>query len=142
MVPEWTSAACTILAAMMRAHAIDGDEHYTPNYDIETAVGKWRLDTRTYPVDVYHINLATSPKESTYHKQPRLFLSLADTFEYIRRHDSSLTQKVREKASDPNEFEEQHLPTMKREDTEAMTESHDDAMTTDNAGERSLRRLI
>lgn len=89
----------------MRAHAIDGDEHYTPNYDIETAVGKWRLDTRTYPVDVYHINLATSPKESTYHKQPRLFLSLADTFEYIRRHDSSLTQKVREKASDPNGFE-------------------------------------
>lgn len=114
----------------------------TPNYDIETAVGKWRLDTRTYPVDVYHINLVTSPKESTYHKQPRLFLSLADTFEYIRRHDSSLAQKVREKASDPNEFEEQHLPTMKREDTETMTESHDDAMTTDIAGERSLRRPI
>jgi hypothetical protein len=32
MVPEWTSAACTILAAMMRAHAIDGDEHYTPEW--------------------------------------------------------------------------------------------------------------
>ena len=66
-----------------------------PDYFIETPVGKWRLDTRTLPVDVFHINLVTSPDTTLYHKQHRLFLSLSDTFEYIRRHERSLMAKVK-----------------------------------------------
>ena len=65
------------------------------DYFIETEVGKWRLDTRTHPVDVYHINLAMTPNCTRYHKQPRLFLSLSDTFEYIKRHDTSLMEKIK-----------------------------------------------
>lgn len=66
----------------------------TPDYYIETPVGQWRLDTRTQPVDVYHINLVKSSGKQFYHKQHRLFLSLTDTFEYIRRHDSNLLAKA------------------------------------------------
>lgn len=75
----------------------DYDEPY---YYIETTVGKWRLDTSSHPVDVYHINLVWSPDQELYHKQHRLFLSLTDTFEYIRRHELSLIEKS--KAADRN----------------------------------------
>ena len=83
-----------------------------PDYYIETAVGKWRLDTRTHPVDVYHINLVTSPDAVLYHKQHRLFLSLADTLEYIRRHDSSLMEKTRANAKPEEESQKQCAPTI------------------------------
>ena len=61
-----------------------------PYYFLKTPVGKWRLNTETYPVDVYHINLLKTPRAEEYHKQPRLFLSLTDTFRYIQNHDSRL----------------------------------------------------
>ena len=93
-----------------------------PNYYIETAVGKWRLDTRTHPVDVYHINLVTSPNAVLYHKQHRLFLSLADTFEYIRRHDSSLMEKIRANAKFEEESQEQCTPTINFPETGGTTE--------------------
>lgn len=63
-------------------------------YRIETPVGKWRLVVDTKPVDVYHINLVNS-RGPGYHKQHRLFLSLTDTVEYIKRHDDSLIDKQR-----------------------------------------------
>ena len=68
-------------------------------YRIETPVGKWRLVVDTKPVDVYHINLVKTPGiEQGYHRQHRLFLSLTDTLEYIRRHEDTLMDKQREKS--------------------------------------------
>ena len=71
-----------------------GWEHCLENgeYRIETPVGKWKLLVGTKPVDVYHINLVNR-RGPGYHKQHRLFLSLTDTVEYIRRHDEALMEK-------------------------------------------------
>ena len=63
-------------------------------YYIDTPVGKWQIKVYTRPVDVYHINSSANPDTIHYHKQKRLFLSLTDTFEYIKRHDLSLMKKV------------------------------------------------
>ena len=41
-----------------------------------------------------HINLITNPRCQTYHVQPRLFLSLRDTFDYIIHHDKTLLKRV------------------------------------------------
>ncbi|MBE5807784.1 MAG: hypothetical protein E7317_05540 [Clostridiales bacterium] len=63
-------------------------------YLIETDVGKWKLVFGTSPVDVYHINKVTTPDNTNnYHRQHRLFLSMTDTLEYIRRHDATLAEK-------------------------------------------------
>ena len=53
-------------------------------------VGKWKIDMDMRPVRLEHINLV-SQQENTkkYHVQPRLFLSLKDTFDYIMRHDNA-----------------------------------------------------
>lgn len=74
------------------------DEGYVCSYDdydfyVETPVGKWKIDHTNSPIKVEHINLVTSPGCTTYHKQPRLFLSLLDTFEYIKRHDNELKRQ-------------------------------------------------
>ena len=61
-------------------------------YFIETPVGKWKLDTSGCPVDLWHINL-TNQRSPDYHKQPRLLLSLSDTFWYIYRHDRQLLER-------------------------------------------------
>ena len=60
---------------------------------IETSVGKWRINIGTSPVKLEHINLAKNPNSITYHKQPRIFLSFIDTFDYIKRHDTELAKK-------------------------------------------------
>ncbi|MGN0687489.1 MAG: exonuclease domain-containing protein [Oscillospiraceae bacterium] len=62
---------------------------------LQTPVGKWAIDLVTYPVRLYHINLMVDARTEEYHTQPRVFLSLTDTFLYIKRHDESLTQKPR-----------------------------------------------
>lgn len=81
-----------------------------PEYLIETPVGKWRLVTNTVPVDVFHINLVKTPDNRTnYHKQHRLFLSLTDTFDYIRRHDHSLMDKQQ-----MLEYNDKQVPTNRR----------------------------
>lgn len=47
------------------------------------------------PVRLEHINLVSQPQNTKkYHVQPRLFLSLKDTFDYIMRHDSTLMKKI------------------------------------------------
>lgn len=67
-------------------------------YRIETTVGIWRLELETVPVRVLHINKVKTPgNETIFHKQERLFLSMTDTIEYIRRHDSSLMEKERKR---------------------------------------------
>ena len=60
---------------------------------LETDVGKWRILLNTSPVKLEHINFVRTPNEKNYHEQPRLFLSLADTFSYIKRHDEELLKQ-------------------------------------------------
>ena len=83
----------SILTALCERYGFH-HSYKAPDYLIETPVGKWRLVTNTVPVDVFHINLVKTPGNLTnYHKQHRLFLSLTDTFDYIRRHDHNLMNK-------------------------------------------------
>ena len=60
------------------------------NAFIETPVGKWQINLASFPIKIFHINLIKTPEGTTYHEQPRRFLSFADTFEYIKRHDINL----------------------------------------------------
>lgn len=60
----------------------------------ETPVGRWKINTEASPYIVYHINLVKTPNNQfAYHRQPRLFLSLGDTFRYIQKHDKALMAK-------------------------------------------------
>ncbi len=58
---------------------------------IKTPVGEWELNTKTNPVQVKHNNLVVG---GGFHKQPRIFLSLHDAFDYIERHDKSLIKEM------------------------------------------------
>ncbi len=60
---------------------------------IETSVGKWRISIGTSPVKLEHINIVKDPMATAYHRQPRIFLSYIDTFDYIKRHDEQLAKK-------------------------------------------------
>ncbi len=76
------------------------DEGYIYHFEndyfyIETQVGKWKIDTLQSPFHVEHINFVRNLRSTNYHQQPRIFLSLLDAFEYIRRHDNNL-QKQKE----------------------------------------------
>ena len=78
----------------------DSFEREEPFFCFSTPVGKWKIDLSSTPYIVYHVNLA-HPRENcrSYHRQPRLFLSLADAFHYIDRHDGKLL--ARQNASAP-----------------------------------------
>ena len=69
--------------------------HDNRYFEMQTMVGKWKIDMDMRPVRLEHINLA-SQQENTkkYHVQPRLFLSLKDTFDYIMRHDNALMKRI------------------------------------------------
>ena len=55
---------------------------------MKTNVGIWRVNTNHTPYRLEHINLIKTPHNRTeFHRQPRLFLSLADVIRYIKRHD-------------------------------------------------------
>lgn len=70
-------------------------EYADPYYYITTPIGKWRLEVHARPVKLDHINLVRAPIEwEHYHQQPRIFLSLSDTFSYIDQHDRTLWVKV------------------------------------------------
>ena len=60
---------------------------------IDTEVGRWKVVIGKPPICIFHINLAMSPFETEYHRQPRLFLSYTDAVDYIKRHDDSLLKK-------------------------------------------------
>lgn len=59
-------------------------------FKLTTPAGKWKIDTGSRPVTVEHINTFKSPNCITYHKQPRIFLSMLDAIKYIHRHDNNL----------------------------------------------------
>ena len=66
-------------------------------FTIRTPLGRWRIHLKCNPIAVDHINLTTTPDNPLlYHRQPRLFLSLADTFAYIKRHDRKLLEAKRQ----------------------------------------------
>ena len=59
-----------------------------PYFILRTPLGRWRIHLDSSPIALDHINLTTTPDHpNCYHRQPRLFLSLTDTFDYIKRHD-------------------------------------------------------
>lgn len=65
-----------------------------PYFCFSTPVGMWKIDLSSAPYVVYHINLIRTPgNDHCYHRQPRLFLSLADTFAYIKTHDQKLMDR-------------------------------------------------
>ena len=69
-----------------------------------TPAGKWKIDLSSTPYIVYHINLTRTPgNDWNYHRQPRLFLSLLDAFDYILRHDKKLYDPHGTKCFAPNE---------------------------------------
>ena len=55
--------------------------------NIETPYGKWKLDPGMKPYIIFHRNHLRPKNVEEYHRQPRLFLSLQDVFEYIYRND-------------------------------------------------------
>ena len=64
-------------------------------FTLQTIAGKWRIDMSLRPVRLEHINLVTERGSTKkFHTQPRLFLSLKDTFDYIMRHDSKLIEEI------------------------------------------------
>lgn len=66
-----------------------------PHFTLQTPVGIWRINTSVKPVPLHHINLAMTPDNTgSFHKQPRMFLSLLDVFDYVRRHDRALEERV------------------------------------------------
>ena len=84
---------CETLAQWCSEHRLlfQHDERY---FILRTAAGKWRIHMCLRPVQLEHINLITNPRCQTYHVQPRLFLSLRDTFDYIIHHDKTLLNRV------------------------------------------------
>lgn len=67
------------------------DDRY---FTMETTVGKWRIDMGMRPVHLEHINRIMEPGNvDKFHVQPRLFLSLKDTFDYIVQHDNRLIKE-------------------------------------------------
>ena len=86
-------------------------EHCLPfEYDLryftlQTMAGKWRIDMNLRPVRLEHINLVKERGNTNkFHVQPRLFLSLRDTFDYIMRHDSKLIEEMVERDKQEQEL--------------------------------------
>ena len=78
------------LVALCRQHGYTY-EWKKSSFTLWTPVGRWRIDLTSMPIVLDHINLTRVPdNENLYHRQPRLFLSLLDAFQYIQRHDQTL----------------------------------------------------
>lgn len=70
-------------------------------FTLQTIVGKWRIDMSLRPVHLEHINLVKERGNTKkFHTQPRLFLLLKDTFDYIMRHDRSLIESTQTEQAD------------------------------------------
>lgn len=95
------------LAALCLAH---GYPYRVENgiFSMETPVGRWKIYAEERPVRVDHINLVMTPNNRKgYHRQPRLFLSLKDTFDYILQHDKTL-EKESDKLAEERRCEYAH----------------------------------
>ena len=86
--------SCETLVKLCAEHHLPF-QHDDKYFILRTAAGKWRIHMCLRPVQLEHINLITNPNCQTYHIQPRLFLSLQDTFSYIIRHDKALLKKTK-----------------------------------------------
>lgn len=85
-----------ILVAKCRAHGYPYQQS-NDKFTFETPVGRWMIKTIASPYVVYHINLVMTPNNQTsYHQQPRLFLSLHDIFRYVQKHDKELISRVQQ----------------------------------------------
>lgn len=63
-------------------------------FTILTPVGRWRIHLTTMPIALDHLNLTNTPDNPyLYHRQPKMFLSLLDAFQYIHRHDQKLQER-------------------------------------------------
>ncbi len=76
-------------------------EGYEYHYDcsffcIETPVEKWKIDVSSIPLSLFHYNLVINYGDDDYHRQPKIFLSYTDVFNYIKRHDKTYA-KYRQK---------------------------------------------
>ncbi len=71
-----------------RGYAHEENDAY---FFLATPVGEWRIYAQTKPVKVEHHNLVVG---GDFHIQPRIFLSLHDTFAYIHKHDKALMQQI------------------------------------------------
>ena len=67
---------------------------YSGCFELETPVGKWRIDTTARPVTVEHLNLVKHPSGQRYHTQHRIFLSMLDALKYIHKHDNNLIHGI------------------------------------------------
>lgn len=85
---ERVGESAATLARLCRKHGLP-HRYDEQCFELETAAGKWRVELTRRPVHLEHINLLIGQAKD-YHVQPRLFLSLQDTFDYILRHDRSL----------------------------------------------------
>ena len=100
---ERTGETTDTLIQLCTAHGLpfEYDGRY---FTLQTMAGKWRIDTNMKPVHLEHINLVSGFGDpQKYHIQPRLFLSLKDTFDYIMQHDGRLIEAlVRPDSSEKN----------------------------------------
>ena len=79
----------TLPALCIRSHILYWEENDL-SY-MRTDAGIWRLSTKQTPYRLEHINLLMMPNNCTdFHRQPRLFLPLADGVRYIKKHDGDL----------------------------------------------------
>jgi len=67
-------------------------------FEIFTPIGFWKLNIFSMPIQVHHLSLKNKHgKTLHYHKQPRIFLSFKDAFDYILRHDNELVELIAKK---------------------------------------------
>lgn len=67
-------------------------------FEIITSVGLWKIEIYSMPIQVHHLSLKHKHGQALhYHKQPRVFLSYKDVFDYILRHDNELVDLVARK---------------------------------------------
>lgn len=90
------------LVALCDAYGYPYEAPMSP-FIFRTPVGCWKINTDQSPYMLYHINLTKTPDdEAFFHRQPRLFLSLTDVFEYIHRHDCNLQERINKQEKTPN----------------------------------------
>jgi len=82
-----------MLENLCEKHGYEHD-YSQPYCYISTPVGKWKIHEKVRPVELWHVNLIRCRgSREVYHRQPKLLLSLTDTFRYIHDHDRALMKE-------------------------------------------------
>ena len=85
---------------LVRESALASSKGTTPSIKsfLSIAAVEPEMDAYSMPIQLHHLNLKHKHGEKlNYHKQPRLFLSYQDVFDYILRHDNELIDLVDKK---------------------------------------------